>query len=404
MSFSISPQEKANSTQKAPKRMRNNGFLMKNLPSHIMLEILARLPAKTIIQCKCVCKSWLEMINEPHFVALHFSLSKPGLIVHQSEMFKNFFRLVHLEDSYDRHDLPHNTMLRFNLSKLSTFPDASIVVDGSVDGFLLLRDINYKHETMYICNPLTREYFTLPKPQGIVRYPSVVTHGFGVTSMSGEYKVVRIFHERVLHPRTGSCVRVPYSDCQVYTLGTGVWRSIGGAPFAYDSRLIGLFFRGNIHWLIQDLEGYDLISCFDLENEAFKPFPPPFPGRKLLGSLGVLRDCLCLCDNTSHFEIEIWVMKEYGVEKSWAKEFMIRKMPELVGPSFQMVHALKAFRDGNILLMWGDFFMFYYCTKSEVAREVDMDQPSGPNSIEAIHHVPSFQSLTRFSMEQVNTF
>ncbi|KAI3464424.1 hypothetical protein Pfo_021087 [Paulownia fortunei] len=374
---------------KIRKNMENQMFLM-NLPSQVMVEILARLPAKTIIQCKCVCKTWHELITDPHFVALHFSLSRPALVVHHSEMFKNFFRLVDFEDAYDHHGLPHDTMIKFNLSTLSSFPDASIVVDGSVDGFLFLRDINYKHETLYICNPLTHEYFTLPRPDGIVRYPSVVTHGFGVTRISGEYKVVRIFHERELNPRNGSCLRVPYSECQVYTLGTEAWRSIGEAPFAYDSRLIGLFFQGNLHWLIQDLEGYELISCFDLENELFQPLPPPFPGRKLLGSLGVLDGCLCLCDNTSHFEIDIWVMKEYGVEKSWAKEIVIKKMAELVGPSFQIVHAIKIFKDGNILLMWGDFFMLYYSSKSKVAEEVDIDQPTGPNSIEAIHHVPSF--------------
>ncbi|KAL0314219.1 UNVERIFIED_CONTAM: hypothetical protein Sangu_2266300 [Sesamum angustifolium] len=77
----------------------------------------------------------------------------------------------------------------------------------------------------------------------------------------------------------------------------------------------------------------------------FQPFPPPFPGRKLLGSLAVLGDCLCLCDNSSEFDIDIWVMKEYGVEKSWAKEIVIRKIPELAGPSFEVVQALKIFTD-----------------------------------------------------------
>ncbi|KAK6114764.1 hypothetical protein DH2020_007033 [Rehmannia glutinosa] len=322
-------------------------------------------------------------------------------------MFKNFFRLVDFEDSYDRHDLPHETMVRFNFNNLSNFPDANIVIDGSVNGFLFLRDINYKHETLFVCNPITREFFELPRPDGVVRYPMVVTHGFGVTQKTGEYKIVRILHQRELNPINGHCIRVPFSQCQVYTLGkTGEWRTIGGPGpgFAYDSRLIGVFVRGNIHWLIQDLEGFELISCFDLENEVFQPFPPPFPGRRILGSLGVLGDCLALCDNTSHTDIDIWVMKQYGVEKSWVKEIVIKKMPELVGPSFQIVHALKIFEDGNVLILWGDFFMLYYCSKSKVAEEVDVDQPRGPNSIEAIHHVPSFLSLGRFLTENVSTY
>ncbi|KAL8059796.1 hypothetical protein ABFX02_03G110100 [Erythranthe guttata] len=388
--------------------MRNKGlfFLIINLPPHIIIEILARLPPKKIIQCKSVCKKWLELINEPYFASFHFALSTPSLVVHQTEILKNFFKIVHFDDKYDHHSLPRDTMLKFNLKNLSIFSDSNIVVDGSVHGFLLVRDVNYKHETLYICNPLTREYFQLPSPKGLVRYPSVVTHGFGVSLISQEYKVVRIFHERELHPRNRSCVRVPYSETQVYSLGKGSWRTIGGAPFAYDSRSIGLFFEGRLHWLIQDLEAaHDLISSFDLENEEFRPIPPPFrPRRKLLGSLGVLKGCLCLCDNTSNFEIEIWVMKEYGVEESWGREYSIKKIPELSGPSYQIVHALKVFKDGNILIVWGNFFMLYCCIKSEVAKEVDMDQPIEPSSIEAIHYVPNFQSLRMFSIEKVNKF
>ncbi|KAL2231921.1 UNVERIFIED_CONTAM: F-box protein [Sesamum indicum] len=384
--------------------MEKHQLFLMNLPTHIMLEILTRLPPKTIFICKRVCKAWLELINDPHFATLHFSRCRAGLVVHHSEMFKKYFKLVDFEDAYDHHDLPHDTMLKFNVNKLSSFFDANIVVDGSANGFLFMRDINYKHETLYICNPLTREYIELPKPRRIARYPSVVTHGFGVASKSGEYKVVRIFHERELDPRTRACRRVPSSECQVYTLGTGAWRTVGEAPFSYNSRLLGLSFRGNLHWLIEDLEGYELISCFNLETEMFQPFPPPFPSRKLLGSLAVLGDCLCLCDNSSEFDIDIWVMKEYGVEKSWAKEIVIRKIPELAGPSFEIVQAIKIFTDGTILLLWGDFFMLYYCSKTGTAKEVDLEQPSGPNSIEAIHYVPSFFSLKRFLLENMSPF
>ncbi|GFP81337.1 F-box protein at3g07870 [Phtheirospermum japonicum] len=384
-----------------------NKMMLMNLPTNVIVEILARLPAKTIIQCKTVCKTWLQLITHPHFTSLHFSLARPGLIVHHSEMFKNFFKLVDFEDSYDRHDLPHETMAKFNFANLSTLPDANIVVDGSVNGLLFLRDINYKHETLYICNPLTREYFQLPRPDGLVRYPMVVTYGFGLTRKTGEYKIVRILHQCELNPRNGHCVGVPFSECQVYSFATRAWRNvIRGAParFAYDSRMIGLFFQGNVHWLIQDLEGFELISCFDLENEVFRPFPGPFPGRRVLASLGVLKGRLSLCDNTDHQNVDIWAMREYGVEKTWAKEIVIRKMPELVGPSFQIVYALKVFEDGNVLILWGDFFMFYYCGKSRVAEEVDIDQPRGPNSIEAIHHVPSFLSLKNFVTKNVCTF
>lgn len=98
------------------------------------------------------------------------------------------------------------------------------------------------------------------------------------------------------------------------------------------------------------------------------------------------------------------MMKEYGVGKSWGKRFVIRKMPELIGPSFEIVRVLKVLGDGNILLVWANYCVLNYCSKSEVTQEVNMDQSRGPNSVEAMHYVPSFMSLKSFAMEKVIMF
>ncbi|CAI9755933.1 unnamed protein product [Fraxinus pennsylvanica] len=381
-----------------------------NLPSEILVEILSRLPARAINRCKCVCKTWLELFSNPEFVALHFARARPGLVVHQSEMFKNFMKLVEFEDEINHHDLDDASLVKLDLTRLSEFSDANIVLDGSVNGLLCLRDTNYEHETVYMCNPITREYVRLPAPEGVVRYPSIATYGFGVSRVAGEYKVVRVFHDQVLDPISQNCIRIPHSECYVYTLGTGSWRIINGemSNFAYSgrNRSVGLFFNGNVHWLIQDLDDtHELISCFDLENEVFQPFPSPFQGRQeLLVSLGVLQDHLCLCDNTSYFEINIWVMKEYRAKESWTRQYVISKMTELIGPTFEVVYPLKVFKDGVIMVLWGDFFMLYCHNKSEFGQQVDIEQPQGPNRIEAMLHVSSLLSLKTFGLENVSNF
>ena len=38
------------------------------LDQDVILEILARMPAESLIQCERVCKSWLRMIHDPNFV------------------------------------------------------------------------------------------------------------------------------------------------------------------------------------------------------------------------------------------------------------------------------------------------------------------------------------------------
>ncbi|KAF7147245.1 hypothetical protein RHSIM_Rhsim03G0072200 [Rhododendron simsii] len=56
--------------------IRNEGYL----PREIWVDILTRLPAKMVGQCKCICKHWRALIEEPSFVELHHfrSESRPG--------------------------------------------------------------------------------------------------------------------------------------------------------------------------------------------------------------------------------------------------------------------------------------------------------------------------------------
>ncbi|KAL2467543.1 F-box protein-like [Forsythia ovata] len=67
--------------------------------------------------------------------------------------------------------------------------------------------------------------------------------------------------------------------------------------------------------VISDLEGSELISCFNVEKESLQPFPFPFPGeqhKRTLHNLGVLTD--------------------------------------FSGESCEMVYALKVLENGDILM------------------------------------------------------
>lgn len=55
--------------------------LFENLPSDIITEILSRLPVRTIATCKCVGKSWLQLIESPQFAKHHLSKSVPCLAI-----------------------------------------------------------------------------------------------------------------------------------------------------------------------------------------------------------------------------------------------------------------------------------------------------------------------------------
>ncbi|TQD87743.1 hypothetical protein C1H46_026681 [Malus baccata] len=104
-------------------------------------------------------------------------------------------------------------------------------------------------------------------------------------------------------------------EAEIYTIGTGVWRSIGNAYGGLDCQLpFNAYLRGALYWVSHGSESSDvseLINSFDFEREQFRPLPPPSyfgPREKQFSNclkLGVLEGCLVLvqgarkCDKPS---------------------------------------------------------------------------------------------------------
>ncbi|XP_051139531.1 F-box protein At3g07870-like [Andrographis paniculata] len=270
----------------------NRGFLA-NLPSEIIINILAKLTVRTIINCKCVCKSWLNLLNTADFINYHSSKSTPGIAMLIEESRGNLLTILEFEDGLEpeNHELHFIPVLEFDFQdymKLFQF----VRIQGSANGLLLLREISNEADepdSLYICNPITRQY-------------------------------------KKVSSETQDLLAIPRTECHIYTLETGSWRSIPpGEPMKYDCRSNAVLLNGSLHWFVRDLKGSSFISCLDLEREVFTTFSSPFRRKSVMG-LGALEDSLCLCDNSSENEIVIWIMKEYGVENSWSKEFVISKI------------------------------------------------------------------------------
>ncbi|KAL0351399.1 UNVERIFIED_CONTAM: F-box protein [Sesamum calycinum] len=259
------------------------------LPSELIINILSRLPVRTIISCKCVCKSWLNLLDTPEFAKSHLSISVPGLILYQSPRHLEYFKIFEFEDELDLegHELHYNPVTEISCREFINEDRPHLGIQGSANGLVCFRKIGQHPETVYVCNPITRDYIQLPSPWAIWYYPTIVTYGFGASKISNQHKVVRIYHECRRDPDKHKLLEIPKSECWVYTLGTGTWRAIVPGPtLEYNSRTIGAFLNGNLHWLVTDLEGSNRISCLDLEKEVFSTFaPPPAPPEDFFGGL-----------------------------------------------------------------------------------------------------------------------
>lgn len=377
-----------------------------DLPSYLVADILSRLPVRTILHCKCVCKAWNYLLSEHYFVNLHLSRSPAGLVIHQRGFRSepDCLKFGQLEDKPDHHDIHHAPLMRFE-PKFGVHDTPQLWLSGSVDGLVCLWHYDGGDAT-YICNPVTREYILLPDHNYIRKSYAIVIYGFGSVASTKKYKVVRFYQGNF--PSEEGLYK---SECEVYTLGTGAWRSLGHVPFVLGGRQTGVFVNGNLHWLAYDqdnINSHELVCTFDMEKESFQltasaPEPPIGYLEYLIRSLGLLRGCLCVCDNTSKSEFVIWLMKDYRLaKKSWTKEVVIRENP--ARPLYEMVHILTVFKDGAILMLFRDDYMFTYHPGTKTLQQLEIFRSSGFGIFDATVYVPSLIRLKSFMLEKVSVF
>ncbi|GKB34692.1 F-box associated domain containing protein [Tanacetum coccineum] len=229
---------------------------IEDLPPNVTADVLSRLPVKTIIHCKCVCKNWRQLVSDSYFVNLHLSRSPAGIMIHHdSSPQKTVF--LHMDDPgvikwweiEDDMRLYHDPVMNFDLGVLPK----KIDVRG-------MRSVNV--ETTQSCSLLAES--------------------------------------------------IPY----------------------------GTFLNGtSIHWIVLNEDSPEKLYAFDIDNETFQLFPSP-PEEKL-----------------------VWVMKEYGIKRSWHKEVVIKQtnMAKVDWWMAQPLALLEGSKDGTILMLFSGVGLLVYC-------------------------------------------
>ncbi|XP_026378854.1 F-box protein At3g07870-like [Papaver somniferum] len=248
-----------------------------NLPVEIAHDIFSRLLAETVLTCKLVCKTWhnylshdsasfakihLRQLNRPQpdhkngaagsKVRLGFiSLSKSGHPLRYGEYYKN-------KRAIQFRKITHRLIRK---GKCNT--DLRV---GSCNGLICLAESRSNlADPVHICNPINRECLQLPVFDENNDYESVnqVCSGFGYSTRTNEYKVVRIlYYDDSDHGTIG--------HIQVYTLGSGNgWRNKGVITEMLNSTY-GVFAYGDLYWL--DSNEKKMI-VFTLSDEEFKILP-----------------------------------------------------------------------------------------------------------------------------------
>ncbi|OMP01383.1 hypothetical protein COLO4_11920 [Corchorus olitorius] len=306
-------------------------------PVDIIVDILSRLPVKSIMRFRCVHKTWSCLFKSESFIIKHLETSKNNgmsFVKYRNSIYSdnnNTLRLLN-DDTYE--DCSDNFPITFKSCS------GLVKVVGSIHGLICLCD--FKREVrdslvygskIFLYNPSIRQQkllpvsnFTRPKKKD-VRVGSVAL-GFGYDELNDDYKVVRVASLRF---NVGG-EKIFENQAEVYSLKMDSWKEVGlkdcvNLDFLQDQACVG----GAIHWLASKREGrfmnkYNLVVCFDVSTEEFRWFQLPdcvvSVGEHRLRRIFEHKNSLCLINISwvdYFYYFHIWVMKKYEVHESWTK-------------------------------------------------------------------------------------
>ncbi|TVU20191.1 hypothetical protein EJB05_36390, partial [Eragrostis curvula] len=228
---------------------RGQGGLV-GLPEEILQEILIRLPAKSVLRCRAVCRGWRRLTTDPAFLVAHHR-QQPTLILSGN-----------ITNPYCLDAVPLQGVER----RPGYWPNKHTALDYSCDVLLVVNGA--------ICNPAMRHLESLP----LMGRDSLV--GLYRHQPSGEYRV--LFWRPSDVPSELYCA-TEYCVC---TVGSNRQRIIPCSITPVDNELIsgrGPYIRdapvtlhGNLYMHRQKFyPQYHRILVFDTVAESLRQMRPP---------------------------------------------------------------------------------------------------------------------------------
>ncbi|KAK1394247.1 F-box/kelch-repeat protein [Heracleum sosnowskyi] len=320
-----------------------------NFPEDAITEILSRLHVQALSIFKCVCKSWNNLIKEPHFVSNH--------LINWTNSSTNKDN-VHLLISR-RDDETNKRVISLSTDNaLDTFVDQNsppfinetfghIRLLGPCNGLVCL--YGYP-DSIALWNPAIREFkklpkSTIPRPQG--KFVLGGDIGFGYDSTTNDYKVIQILF---------CCSKNEENVYQVeiYNVSTGAWRKYNAdlpANIMYRNVWSTCYKNEIFCWWAQDGDT-ELVLSFDMRNEEFKKKALPIDVRDLEGEDRVTRAILPFGESIALLVyaikqvekvFDIWVIKSLDAEECWTR------LPS-IGPVSRVERPLGFWKNGQLIL------------------------------------------------------
>ena len=297
------------------------------------MAILGRMMVKDVVRYRCVCKAWCSLIDSSHFINTHLEHSNhQGLGRLLLSCGRDFYWVNSINDtSFDVRRL-------WPLEGMDTTD--RVYVLGSCNGLVAVA--NHKGD-MALWNPSTTRYIRIPLPftnsaHDRCRIDPIMI-GFGYDPVNDDHKLLIVVF---LEPSYSVTFEIQ-PHVRLFSLKAKTWKRIKYLPRCFLASRQG-FGRGVLvenvlHWRADRFEQTsNSIWAIDLVTEDLNCLPIPdciVKEKYSYIKLVELGGWLCLVcnyfnqDNADDADlnfvesVDIWVMKEYGVNESWTKLFSV---------------------------------------------------------------------------------
>ncbi|MFS7917729.1 putative F-box domain-containing protein [Helianthus anomalus] len=309
---------------------------MSDVPTDVLVNILSRLPVKSLLQFRTVSKPLCALIDSPYFVILHRqrqSMKTDKVLVFSRGVCSSTSAISFCFDS-----LPTTVRLEPPIDR-TLFP----YIIGSCHGFICFCSWPMGR-VILLWNPSTRKYREVPASLDYPPINSVLkaVDQVGYDHVNNDYKVVRL-------TQSGDSVRLD-SKVFVYSLNFERWLPVE-QTFPYDFLLVscrgqGACVSGAVHWLLNQKPDSDndyLMVSFDLASQSFQSVPlPEFFNNYENIDIGVFEGCLCVVGSGGYC-VDVWVVGEYEVKESWSKLLALTSRVRITcgSPSIRPILYLK---------------------------------------------------------------
>ncbi|KAK1603527.1 hypothetical protein QYE76_071663 [Lolium multiflorum] len=356
-------------------------------PELLVSQILPRLPVRSLLRFRCVCKAWRDTIDKDgSFHLQQLRLQKTALLLvplvrhGNNYLWRRAAGLYRWERSQGAATLVHG-MANYYLFRAN---EASHDL-AHCDGLVLLPS----EATVRVLNPATRRVLTLPqsprsmRPHGVPGYlRSHQAFGLGHDHRTKAYKVARFFYSSMNLVIQAKGFQYTLG-MEIFTVGIDrLWRDIKKPPpYPIKPEQTATFCKGSLFWTVEmsvlgDEKPMPGFVRLNLEDESFSVVPPPpcfsstFVDYKI-SRLAELHGELCLAySGHGCMPLEIWCNNFDDKQPRWDRRFVIALDVSIFGRAF----CPKVIFDEEIVFQFTQHCLLRYnCQTSVMRNMVKMD-------------------------------